>query len=108
MNWPDAGSVSDCSKRARPTPQMTPPIAWLRAVLGLRIRGIIGTDETIQAYKSKVGVNAYFSKNCREAEDCHWTVHILNRVVVSIPNEAESVMFRLVFASAALVGRWLD
>ena len=32
------GSVSDCSSRAWPTPQMMPPIAWLRAVLGLMIR----------------------------------------------------------------------
>ena len=35
---PSTGSVSDCSSRAWPTPQMMPPIAWLRAVLRLMMR----------------------------------------------------------------------
>jgi len=61
------------------------------AACGFRIdnpAGVIGANETIQAYKPEVGVNAYFGKDRRKAEDCLWTVRLLNWFVVSMPSKA--------------------
>ena len=46
---------------------MMPPMAWLRAVLGLMIRpGVIGVDDTVQPHDPKVRIDAHLGKDGRE------------------------------------------